>query len=74
MMSADKFVRSRVQAAVDTWASSIRTWNKQSSVDVEVFAQSNFSVGHTIVRMPGVSGTWVNNHGLALGVRIRLKG
>lgn len=55
MMSADKFVQSRVKAAAETWASSIRTWNKQSGVDVEVFAQSNYSVGHPIVKMPGVS-------------------
>jgi chondroitin sulfate synthase len=56
MMSADKFVRTRVKAAAETWASSIKTWNKQASVDVEVFAQSNYSVGHPIIRMQGVQG------------------
>ena len=55
MMSADKFVPTRVQAAVETWASSIRTWNKNSNVDIEIFAQSNSSVGIPIVQMPGIS-------------------
>ena len=55
MMSADKFVPTRVRAAVQTWASSIRTWNRDSNVDVEIFAQSNTTVGVPIVKMPGVS-------------------
>ena len=55
MMSADKFVPTRVQAAVQTWALSIRTWNQNSNVDVEIFAQSNSSVGIPIVQMPGIS-------------------
>ena len=55
MMSADKFVPTRVRAAVQTWASSIRTWNRNSNVDVEIFAQSNTTVGVPIVKMPGVS-------------------
>ena len=54
-MSADKFVPTRVRAAVQTWASSIRTWNRNSNVDVEIFAQSNTTVGVPIVKMPGVS-------------------
>ena len=55
MMSADKFISSRVKAAVQTWASSIRTWNVESNVDVEIFAQSNETIGFPIVKMPGVS-------------------
>lgn len=55
VMSADKFVQNRVKAAADTWASSIQTWNKQASVDVEIYAQSNVSIGHPIVQMPGIS-------------------
>ena len=55
MMSADKFVPTRVRAAVQTWASSIRTWNRNSNVDVEIFAQSNTTVGVPIVKMPGIS-------------------
>jgi len=34
---------------------SIRTWNQESNVDVEIFAQSNETVGYPIVKMPGVS-------------------
>lgn len=60
VMSADKFVQNRVKAAADTWASSIQTWNKQASVDVEIYAQSNVSIGHPIVQMPGISGNWIN--------------
>ena len=55
MMSADKFIQSRVRAAVQTWASSLRTWNRQANVDVEIFAQSNETVGVPIVQMPGIS-------------------
>ena len=55
MMSADKFVPTRVQAAIQTWASSLNTWNHNSNVDVEIFAQSNDSVEIPIVKMPGIS-------------------
>ena len=56
MMSADKFIPTRGLAASETWASSIHSWNRQSGVTVEIFAQSNHSVGPTIIKMPGVSG------------------
>ncbi|CBY13923.1 unnamed protein product [Oikopleura dioica] len=56
MMSADKFVDTRVKTAAQTWASSLKTWNKDSGVDVEIFAQSNYSgIPHHIVKMPGIS-------------------
>lgn len=56
MMSAEKFVPTRVVSAAETWASSLKTWNANSGVDVEVFAQSNYTgIRHNIVRMPGVS-------------------
>ena len=55
MMSADKFIQTRVKAAVQTWASSLRTWNRQANVEVEIFAQSNETIGVPIVQMPGIS-------------------
>lgn len=56
MMSADKFIDTRVKTAAETWASSLKTWNKDSGVDVEIFAQSNYTgVPHHIVKMPGIS-------------------
>ena len=56
MMSADKFVDTRVKTAAQTWASSLKTWNRDSGVDVEIFAQSNYTgIPHHIVKMPGIS-------------------
>ena len=53
MMSADKCVPTHIRTDVRTLL--VRTWNRNSNVDVEIFAQSNTTVGVPIVKMPGVS-------------------
>ena len=52
-MSADKCVPTHIRTDVRTLL--VRTWNRNSNVDVEIFAQSNTTVGVPIVKMPGVS-------------------
>lgn len=59
MMSADKCVPTHIRTDVRTLL--VRTWNRNSNVDVEIFAQSNTTVGVPIVKMPGVSDNFIHH-------------